>query len=721
MTATETTTVTESITVPAPPSSVTPVPSSSPSAAPTTDLTFVLMSGSHAGYPVVVLDGKLAYGNVSNDVQTLRLSRSQLFDLNGHITYISRSDLTSEDQSYLYFVSPSTIPADGLTDVFSVDQAKNLVVTVDGVALMAVICNNEKFIRFGYSIGSCEAVVLAPESSVPEPISSAPSVAPSVHPSRSSPSSHTMSTPWFPTSTPESHAASVEPSRAPSAAPSEGPSEHPSVTPSLAPSVAPSLEPSMAPSLEPSMAPSLEPSMAPSLEPSEPPSSIPASVPISEPDVPSEAPSSAPPPEAVRTFARLEATPQSNPIKQGTGSTLDVDSTIIEVTAYDQFDDPLEEQTFVIGCANLFYDYCNFRLMREGVSISELTTNEFGTVQLYFDSIRSGTKSIQMWDAGIEVLSFNITVDAVVNCDNIAPGVVNNTNPLTSLIIGIDTPAVQAFVLDIFSWPMSGVDIAFDTTSMYMDPFTSTTNDAGTASYAIPNPPGAGLIQWRATAETCPPLLFPTMSWFYDVDCEAKTINFQPNVYTDEILTISGIYSPTAGASLDGATLFLSYFKPEQVGQNILLGDDGHWSQNISYTGSTTTDWTVSLEVIGSKLSCVWESMIHWTVKTPSCTSLDIMTASPANPDILTSVTITIASVDSLGAAIPRVPYMGYSPSRGGVMAGSVTGVTDDTGHATITYSNDGYGAQNEVVSVIFGYETPQSCSTSITISWTSP
>lgn len=366
--------------------------------------------------------------------------------------------------------------------------------------------------------------------------------------------------------------------------------------------------------------------------------------------------------------------------------------------------------------------------MQEGVPITELTTNEFGTVQLYFDSTRSGTKSIKMWDAGIEVSSFSITVDAVVNCDNVDLSVSGNTNPLNSLIFGVDYPVLQAFVDDIFAFPMSGIDVTFgmtaDITKRSMDPVTITTSEAGTALYMIPIPPQAGVYQWTATPETCSALPFSTMYWFYDVDCDAKTVKIDPPTpYTDEILTISGIYSPTGGgASLSGASVYLSYLTPDPIGQNILLGGDGQWSQNISYTDSTTSDWTVSLSVIGSKQPCVWESVIHWTVKTPACLglSVDIMTASPLVPTISTTVTITIASVDSSGAAIPRVPYMGYSPSRGGMEAGSVTGVTDDTGHATIFYNNDGFGAQDEVVSVIFGYGTPQSCDTSIIIFWAS-
>jgi hypothetical protein len=149
------------------------------------------MSGSHAGYPVVVLDGKLAYGNLSSEVQTLRLNREQLFDLNGHITYISRSDLASQDRSYLYFVTPSTVPVDGLTNVFSLDAQKNLVVTVDGVILMAVICDNDHFIRFGCSAGSCEAVTLAPEPTTPTSTPAPPSSTPAPPSSTPAPLSST--------------------------------------------------------------------------------------------------------------------------------------------------------------------------------------------------------------------------------------------------------------------------------------------------------------------------------------------------------------------------------------------------------------------------------------------------------------------------------------------------------------------------------------------------
>jgi hypothetical protein len=140
------------------------------------------MSGSHAGYAVIVQDSKLAYANNMTS-QILRLTRGQLYDLNGHITYISQSDLVSLDKSFLYFVSPSSVPSDGLTNVFSVDGQGNLVVTVNGTALMAIICSSDNYIRFGYSSGTCEAVVLGSQT----PASSAPTLSPSSVPASSQP------------------------------------------------------------------------------------------------------------------------------------------------------------------------------------------------------------------------------------------------------------------------------------------------------------------------------------------------------------------------------------------------------------------------------------------------------------------------------------------------------------------------------------------------------
>ena len=107
VTSTATATVTETTSIPA-----SSAGGSSPTPSPT-DIKFVLKSGSHAGHPVLILDGKLAFGNTTDQVQTLQLEGNEVFDLEGHIAYISTSDLSSQNRSFLNFVNLDSVPLDG--------------------------------------------------------------------------------------------------------------------------------------------------------------------------------------------------------------------------------------------------------------------------------------------------------------------------------------------------------------------------------------------------------------------------------------------------------------------------------------------------------------------------------------------------------------------------------------------------------------------------------
>jgi hypothetical protein len=120
----------------------------------------------------------LAYATANDKPQILRLNQGQLFDLDGNVVYVSEGDLTATSQSNLYFTQSGNVPADGLTSVFSTDSDGDLVVIVHGQQLIAIICNDDEFILFGTSAGSCEAVTLGPyavPSSAPASIASTPS------------------------------------------------------------------------------------------------------------------------------------------------------------------------------------------------------------------------------------------------------------------------------------------------------------------------------------------------------------------------------------------------------------------------------------------------------------------------------------------------------------------------------------------------------------------
>jgi hypothetical protein len=131
-------------------STISSVPSAQPSSGGGINISFVLKAGSHAGYPVIINDSKLAYADsLSGTSQILRLNQGQLFDLSGNIVYISEADLTAYGRSNLYFTQADQVPSDGLTSVFSTDSNGDLVVVVHGVQLMAIICGDDGFILFG--------------------------------------------------------------------------------------------------------------------------------------------------------------------------------------------------------------------------------------------------------------------------------------------------------------------------------------------------------------------------------------------------------------------------------------------------------------------------------------------------------------------------------------------------------------------------------------------
>jgi len=635
VTATETSTLTQT----------TLIPSASPSSPPSTELKFVLHSETRPGYPVVVIDGRLAYGNLSSNPQTLRLSQSQLYDVSGNITYISRSDLTSQDRSYLYLVLPSTVPADGVTDVFSLDGQKNLVVTVDGTTLIAVICGNDNFIRFGYSAGSCEAVVLGPEYTVPT--SSAPL---------------------------------SKPTSAPSSAPSYPPS---------ASSVPPAI------------------------------SSTPTS------DSPSSAPSSSPssaPPAPVPTFALLVASPDPNVINQGNATLVEAnDTSVISFTAYDQFNNTLPYANFTLTCDNWLETNCVFSLSEDGEPVTEVMTNENGTLEVYFSSIQAGSKCVRIFDERDQAAVFPINVTAVINCDNFTIAMSNITDPAYSLIFGLDYPILNASVLDLNNDPISGANVTFE--MLYLAgrkrtpaTFVETTDSNGKATHDVGLWGQGGPYQWTVTTGNCSALNYDPITWYYGVNCSVSTYNFPNNTWTDEVLTISGNYQPNTGASLVGASLYLELLNPDPTTMIIPVQDDGHWSQNITYSGSSLS-WPASLSFTGSSAPCSYDTTITWAVKMPSCTNPGVFTITPDDPAVDASISVTIQSMDAFGSPLPNVPWFIYSSTQG-ESAWSSSGVTDDNGQDSLLIGNEGFGTGSDTLVLVLDNGTPNSCSTSSEIYW---
>ena len=72
---------------------------------------------------------------MSDTPETLRLSNTKLYDLDGNIVCFSTNELTSNNASYLHFVKANAIPSDGLTALFSTDSDGDRVVKINGTAL----------------------------------------------------------------------------------------------------------------------------------------------------------------------------------------------------------------------------------------------------------------------------------------------------------------------------------------------------------------------------------------------------------------------------------------------------------------------------------------------------------------------------------------------------------------------------------------------------------
>jgi hypothetical protein len=501
VTSTAIATVTETASVPA-----SSAGGSHPSPSPT-DINFVLKSGSHAGRPVLILEGKLAFGRASDQVQTLQIEENEVFDLEGHIAYISTNDLSSRNKSFLNFVNVDSVPLDGRTRIFTLDNQGNLIVVVDNVTLIAIICESD-FISFAYSAGTCEIVQIAPQGSVPTLSSSTP-----------------LSSATVPSSVPNLTSIPAISSRSPSSAPHSELPFWSSQPPSS--STPPSLSPA------PSSALSNEPSNAP-------PSSIPASEPMS----------SAPPPAP--TFSLLMATVSNDNVDQGHGVS-QTDTSTVDLTYYDQYNATLAGVNFTLECEELS-DLCVFRLDPQGEPITSLTTDTNGAAAFHFNSIKAGFKCVRIYNKDhIQVKAIPIWVHQVVDCDAGAIDIVNVTNPL-NLLLGLDQPVLQSSVFDLFSQPMFNQPVAFAQMSTPDFPFEKRfpssvlTDSGGIANFPAPPPLSNELQGWSAATANCPARIFGPLNWQFGVDCDASVVTPSTlTLYKDELLTINGAYSPLRG------------------------------------------------------------------------------------------------------------------------------------------------------------------------------
>ena len=588
--------------------------------------------------------------------------------MEGHIAYISTSDLSSRNRSFLDFVNLDSVPLDGRTNIFTLDYQGNLIVVVDNVTLIAIICEGD-FISFGYYEGTCEMVQIAPQGSVPivsssTPMSSAP-VSPSV--------SNLTSIPPI----------SSEPRwELPS-------SQHPSSYP-----YQPYPSSTYVSSTPPSSSP--DPSSAPSNEPSASPSSIPASEPVS----------SLPP---APTLSVLMAAVSSSNLDQGNGTSL-ADTSIVDLTSYDQYNATLAGANFTLECDDPS-DLCVFRLDPHGSPVTSLTMGPNGTAEFYFNSVKAGFKCVRIFnEAHQQVKAFPVIVRHVVDCNAGTIAITNVTNP-SSLLLGLDQPVLQSTVLDLNEDPISGQPVTFQQTvgitiflNKRVPPSAVLTSGNGTASFPALPLFSNGAQCWSAATSDCPTKTFPEMDWQYGVNCGASSIiPSRLSLFKDESLTITGVYLPMPGCMLDNASVSIQNGASMPV-PVALVG--GVLSYTVSFSALMASGPQVlplSVDFIGSSTLCLNSWEVTWLERPPSCDQQSTVAASPSNPVDVSQVTMTIIARDELGNLLVNTLVTVTSNTRIGLPSSfTYTGVTDVNGLLTVSYTNNNYGNGNDDYQVGF-------------------
>jgi hypothetical protein len=639
------------------------------------------MSGEHAGYPVIIRNGRLAYGETKDEATViLRLNQDELFDLDGRITYLSSDDLSANDKSFLYFVSSSSVPSDGLVKVFSVDGEGYLVVTVDGIELVAIICDNDGYIQFGHSAGTCEAVVLAPESNA---VTSIPQSTPS-------------STPSIPSSEPVS---SAPPAPYPS-------SSYPvSIPESYAPSELPSSQPT-----------------------SEPPSTLPS-------EAPSSAPPSEPPiPSPTFSYALVSSSPMPRNIQQGAGLH-DEQVERFTINAFDQYDQPFPNKTFKFSCDNLS-EQCVFRMSFTDPSIVQATTDDNGTVTFLYSDMKAGDHFITIYtDDNNFVAQCLVNVHPEIDCSLSFPFI---TLPIDRrAVIGRDTPTLQVTTCDLAGDPMGSVDVNFASMQNFgrllqrrvPDDFNiAVTSDpwTGVAKYNISNSNGpAGPQSWEAQPAGCSAIPAGDIFWSWGIDCSSSTVTLdKTSAYKNEVVTLSGQYSPLPGAAVgNGANVLIS--GTPITAQVVPLNPDGSFTWLFSYTDDPNLqdEWNISVTFLQSYDPCYKDGTslsISWMDLHPSCASgASSIILSNNSPDVNDTITITITALDGVGGnRLPNLSYGFRSQTRQLLTSAFQTsGSLDDNGVAIITYPNNGFGAGTDVVQAHIG--GVGGCDLSEVITWT--
>jgi hypothetical protein len=250
---------------------------------------------------------------------------------------------------------------------------------------------------------------------------------------------------------------------------------------------------------------------------------------------------------------------------------------------------------------------------------------------------------------------------------------------------------------------------------------------SGLAKYSIMNDNGpAGLQSWEVQPVGCSPILASgVITWSWGIDCSSSTVTLdKTSAYKDEVVTLSGQYSPSTGATIgNGATVLISGIPAGS--QVVNLNPDGSFTWTISYTAANPEDvWDISVTFIQSYDPCSKDGpdlSITWMDRPPSCVEgASSMILSTNSPDIDDNVLIIITALDGIsGNPLPNLPYDFHSTTRQFLSSSYLaSGFLDVNGQAVITYPNSGFGAGVDAVQAHVGSDV-DGCDISDVITWT--
>jgi hypothetical protein len=394
----------------------------------------------------------------------------------------------------------------------------------------------------------------------------------------------------------------------------------------------------------------------------------------------------------------------------------------MDLTAYDQYNNPLPNAAFSFQCDDANLVMCEFRVSPLAIPGTSFTTNENGTLHILFDSPMAGPKNIRIYSPmGPEALAFSVNVAPIIDC-SLTSGSVNNS--LFMMTIGLDVIEYDVRVRDINNLPVPDVNISFTPLGTGPAAAVVATNSSGIAGLSYNGPIGTfgppATVQ--AAFPQCPTFQYmsPPSIWFYGVNCSASNVTIPSTLWTNEALVISGQFIPNDGADLSGAqiTVALNQVSPLPI----TLAPDGTFTWTTPYVPGTFT-WPISVFFGGSSLPCSFTGSVFWKDAAPACINLYIdqstLAFSKTSPLTTDSVIVMVHAANQNGVPLPNSQFTVISNTRASTPdAFSYTGMTDLNGNANFLYTNGNWGTGVDEVTATFGSAT--SCSVVASVTWVS-